>query len=98
MGELGTALRVDPSTATRSVAPLVEAGLVVRTTDPADGRRVLVRLTPKGRARLAKAVKRGQSLWEQLLEDFSHREREQFIEFIERLVATIDRIAGSGEE
>ena len=38
-GEIAQALGTDPSTVSRKVAALVDAGLVERRVDPADGRR-----------------------------------------------------------
>jgi DNA-binding MarR family transcriptional regulator len=48
MGELGNALSVPLSTATRIVDSLVERGYLERFSDPADRRVVRVRLTRKG--------------------------------------------------
>src|SRR4051812_33934163 len=45
MHEVAEKLGVDQSTATRTVGPLVERGLLDRTTDPLDGRYVVVGLT-----------------------------------------------------
>jgi DNA-binding MarR family transcriptional regulator len=50
--ELAARERVRRPTATRVVARLAEAGLVLRTADPADGRSSLVAATPEGRALL----------------------------------------------
>lgn len=45
----------DPSSVSVVVARLVERGLVARRRDPADGRRVVLSLTRRGRALLARA-------------------------------------------
>lgn len=50
VGSLGTRLGMDTGTIGPLLKRLVGAGLVTRTRDPADERRVLVDLTPKGRA------------------------------------------------
>jgi DNA-binding MarR family transcriptional regulator len=50
--ELAEIERVKRPTATRTLRVLVEAGLVDRAQDPADGRSALVSVTPDGRARL----------------------------------------------
>jgi DNA-binding MarR family transcriptional regulator len=44
--------RIQRPTATRTIAQLEQAGLVVRTADPADGRVVRVAITPHGTALL----------------------------------------------
>jgi DNA-binding MarR family transcriptional regulator len=49
-GELAGLLHVDPSTLTGLVSRLERRGLVARRSDPRDRRRVLLGLTPQGRA------------------------------------------------
>ena len=48
VGALGTRLGMDTGTITPLVKRLESAGMVTRTRDPADERRVLVNLTPSG--------------------------------------------------
>jgi DNA-binding MarR family transcriptional regulator len=50
VGALGNRLGMDTGTITPLVKRLAVAGLVTRTRDPADERRVLVDPTPRGRA------------------------------------------------
>src|SRR5688572_5509941 len=50
VGQLGARLDMDTGTITPLVKRLEAAGLVTRTRDPSDERRVLVDLTPQGRA------------------------------------------------
>jgi DNA-binding MarR family transcriptional regulator len=54
VGELGDRLDMDTGTITPLVKRLETAGFVTRNRDPADERRVLVDLTPRGRALDAK--------------------------------------------
>ncbi len=49
LGRLGTLLGIAPSTLTRNLARLEEAGLVRRSSDDSDGRAAQVELTEKGR-------------------------------------------------
>jgi len=49
-GEVSDILHLHPSTLTGVVQRLVERGLLLRRTDPADARRALLALTDKGRA------------------------------------------------
>ena len=48
--ELADIERVSPPSMSRTVASLVDLGLVVRNDDPADGRQVILSLTEAGRA------------------------------------------------
>ena len=50
VGVLGARLDIDTGTITPLLKRLDAAGLVTRTRDPADERRVLAELTPRGRA------------------------------------------------
>ena len=50
LSELGQRLGITPSTLTRNLARLEERGLVVRETDPVDGRAQRVLLSPAGQA------------------------------------------------
>lgn len=59
-----------------TVAGLTRLGLVVRSPDPADGRRILVSMTAEGRVRAqAKRVARGEQLLAALTHDFTAAER-----------------------
>lgn len=49
MQDVADRLGIDPSTATRTTAPLVDLGLLARATDPANRRFVVLRCTTKGR-------------------------------------------------
>ena len=49
-GELARIEEISAPSMTRTVNGLVDAGLVARETDPADGRRHLLSLTPEGHA------------------------------------------------
>jgi DNA-binding MarR family transcriptional regulator len=54
MGQLTAALHLPGPTATRVVDGLVDAALAYRLPDPADGRRVVVHASARGRAQLAR--------------------------------------------
>jgi DNA-binding MarR family transcriptional regulator len=55
IGELGERRNLSPSGVSRSVDRLAKIGLVERSANPADGRSLLVGLTPQGLARLRDA-------------------------------------------
>jgi DNA-binding MarR family transcriptional regulator len=65
LGRLGKLLGIAPSTLTRNLARLEEAGLVRRTSDESDGRGARVELTDKGR--------RARSRLESMEDDFARR-------------------------
>ena len=59
--ELATRLRIPPTSISRYIARLVDAGLAVRAPNPSDSRSYLLELTPEGRAivrRVAPRIRR----------------------------------------
>jgi MarR family transcriptional regulator, organic hydroperoxide resistance regulator len=78
VGALGDRLGMDTGTITPLVKRLAVAGLVTRTRDPADERRVLVDLTPRGRALeaevrgISEKIKSACQLTDQDLDDLRH--------------------------
>lgn len=61
-GELAEIERVSAPSMTRTVAGLVERGLVARTDDPQDRRQVIISLTKEGAA-LLKEIRRRRDAW-----------------------------------
>jgi DNA-binding MarR family transcriptional regulator len=61
-GELAEIEKVSAPSMTRTVAGLVERGLVERTDDPADRRQVILSLTPAG-VSLLKEIRRKRDAW-----------------------------------
>ncbi|MEO7126808.1 MAG: MarR family transcriptional regulator [Nakamurella sp.] len=61
-GDVATREGVKPPSATRVLASLEARGLITRTTDPDDGRQVMLAATPEGLARL-EADLRARDAW-----------------------------------
>ncbi|MEU3554125.1 MarR family winged helix-turn-helix transcriptional regulator [Streptomyces fragilis] len=92
---LAAGMGIDSSTVTRQVAPLVEAGLVRRTSHPEDGRAVVLDLSPRGRARLEEVRASRRQLMAELTEDWSEEERHSFCGLLTRMNdALSERMAG----
>ncbi|MFE1954125.1 MULTISPECIES: MarR family winged helix-turn-helix transcriptional regulator [Streptomyces] len=81
---LAASMGIDSSTVTRQVAPLVDTGLVKRTSHPEDGRAVVLQLSPRGLARLDEVRTSRRALMAELTEDWEPREREQFCALLTR--------------
>jgi DNA-binding MarR family transcriptional regulator len=92
MGDFADAMHVDPSTATRAIARLEQLGLAERTRDPDDRRVVLARPTSLGRRTVSSMLVRRSIGMERLLETFTDDEQAHFAEYLERLVAAVDRL------
>jgi DNA-binding MarR family transcriptional regulator len=84
---LAEAMGIDSSTVTRQVAPLVDTGLVKRTSHPEDGRAVVLALSPRGRGRLDEVRDSRRRLMAQVTEEWSTEEREVFTELLVRFNA-----------
>lgn len=88
-GEMGVkalaeGMGIDSSTVTRQVAPLVESGLVERTSHPEDGRAVVLALSTRGRKRLEEVRQSRRELMSMVTEDWSEQEREMFCDLLTR--------------
>ncbi len=90
MSELAEALRVEPSTATRAVQRLVNAGLAERISSPDDGRVVQVAITPQGRAVFEAVAERRGELLTFILKQYRRDELPIFADMLERFVVSID--------
>jgi len=96
--ELAAIERVKRPTATRTLRVLVEAGLVERTPDPADGRSALVSVTAAGRERLRRLRGRKNAYLARRMRDLPEddvRTLERAAEILERV---LEEPAKAGEE
>jgi len=99
MSELATALRVDPSTVTRTMHRMEAAGLARRAATEADGRVVTAHLTDEGRRLHALVAARRAAMVEAAFKDFTPDEREQLVDLLERFLAAVERnVAASGHD
>lgn len=83
---LGRLSGMDPATIQGVVWRLETRNLVMRTCDPSDRRRMLLRLTPHGERAVAQAIGKASSLNEVLLTSLTADEREMFLTMLKRLV------------
>ena len=81
---------VDRSTMTTQVRRLENLSLVDRTTDPADGRAVLVRATQTGAARHRQTKRTARSVYEVLLQDWSAEDLAAAERVARRLTSTLE--------
>lgn len=81
---LAASMGIDSSTVTRQVAPLVDTGLVKRTSHPEDGRAVVLQLSPRGQARLGEVRASRRQLMAELTRDWAPEERDTFTALLTR--------------
>jgi DNA-binding MarR family transcriptional regulator len=98
MGELAQALRVDASTATRTVARLADAGLVERQEGSADRRVVEIVATDAGRHLQAEMVRTATDTLAQILGAFEPDEAETLAGLMERLVDSLDAVVAAEKD
>lgn len=81
---LAAGMGIDSSTVTRQVAPLVDSGLVTRTSHPEDGRAVVLQLSPRGRAKLEEVRDSRRELMARVTDGWTESERESFCTLLTR--------------
>lgn len=93
LGALASAFGLDPSTITRQVKALEDAGLATRETDPSDRRASILDLTPEGRSALeaTRTYRRGRLF--EAMADWTDDERAEFGRLLEQFNHAVDRFA-----
>ncbi|MEU9232817.1 MarR family winged helix-turn-helix transcriptional regulator [Streptomyces subrutilus] len=89
---LAGGMGIDSSTVTRQVAPLVDGGLVKRTSHPEDGRAVVLALSPRGLARLEEVRSSRRELMARVTEEWSEEERESFTKLLTRFNLSLSEL------
>jgi DNA-binding MarR family transcriptional regulator len=92
LGALATAFGLDPSTITRQVQALEEAGLASRQTDPSDRRASLLDLTSTGREVLDRTRDFRRTRFFQAMEDWPEHDRREFGRLLEKFNTELDRL------
>jgi DNA-binding MarR family transcriptional regulator len=90
MHELAEHLHIDPSTATRTVAPLVEIELLVREPDPSNRRFVVLRCTATGSAVAARITRERRELMHKVLEPMDAQRRLLLADLLEEYLRLTD--------
>lgn len=94
---LAAGMGIDSSTVTRQVAPLVDSGLVKRTSHPEDGRAVVLQLSPRGLSRLEQVRSSRRELMELLTDGWSDEERTQFCALLTRFNVALYGAQSAGQ-
>ncbi|WP_323750583.1 MarR family transcriptional regulator [Marinobacter sp.] len=85
--QLGLNVGIDRASTTEVLQRLEKAGWILRRKCPDDGRRQLARLTPEGKALLAKVTANALRAHERTLEPLTKAERERFIRYMSKIVS-----------
>lgn len=95
MSDLAGALRVDPSTVTRTIQRMEALGLVERSPATDDARAVLVRRTPTGERRWADVAAIRRQNVSRLLATMSREDQLTMVRLLDRFVSGLEDVAGS---
>jgi DNA-binding MarR family transcriptional regulator len=93
LGALAAAFGLDPSTITRQVKSLEDAGLAVRETDSSDRRASILDLTAEGREILDSTRLHRRTRLYEAMSDWTPEERAEFGRLLERFNASVDRLS-----
>ncbi|MGO4613881.1 MarR family winged helix-turn-helix transcriptional regulator [Nocardia sp. 2YAB30] len=91
-GEVAERLDALPSSVTRHVKALADAGLVTTTPDPADRRAVLVEATEAGRAELRQFLQIGDQVFGAVVADWSAEDVVALTGLLDRLIESWARL------
>jgi DNA-binding MarR family transcriptional regulator len=92
VSELAGCMGLDASTASRHVRHLEDGGYLARTGDPGDRRASRVRLTPKGRGALARAMRARAAVVDRAIADWPDSDRATLGTLMTRLADSLDRL------
>lgn len=90
MHDLAKAMNLKPSTATMLVDRLVDLKMMARDRDGVDRRRVLVRLSTRGRKILDEVHSQKRKALQETFRHLNAAERQQYLELIEKLAARLE--------
>ena len=92
VSELATCMGLDTSTASRHVRNLEDGGYLARTGDPGDRRASRVRVTPKGRGALTRAMRARAAMVDRAIAGWSDKDRATLATLMTRLADSLDRL------
>jgi DNA-binding MarR family transcriptional regulator len=97
VSELAASMGLDTSTASRHVRQLEDGGYLARAGDPGDRRASRLRLTPKGRAALGRAMGARAALVDRAIADWRAEDRAALTTLMTRLADSLDRLTEDPE-
>ena len=94
LGEIAERLRMDAPTASRAVAQLLKRALVKAEGDRGDRRRLRLKLTPAGRARIGSLRELAAELRGAPVQGLTRDEEETLRTLLRRILSTMDGLIG----
>jgi DNA-binding MarR family transcriptional regulator len=93
VGGLAERLAVDPSVASRMVSDCVSNGYLEREASQRDGRRTVLRITPKGVALRGLFRRQQRQAFEYITRDWPEHERLEFARLLLKYIASTDMLS-----
>lgn len=91
IGEVAEYMAVEHSTASRTVANVVTAGLLTKTQDVEDQRRCVLALTDKGRKALADVTERRREMVAETVAGWPEADVDKLVDLLQQLVTDFER-------
>ncbi|OCB48895.1 MarR family transcriptional regulator [Mycobacterium vulneris] len=91
VGDVAEYMAVEHSTASRTVANVVAAGLLTKTQDTEDQRRCVLALTAAGRQALADVTERRQEMVAETVAGWPESDVDTLVDLLQQLVADFER-------
>jgi len=90
IAEMSDEMHISKSAVSQILGVMERKGYVKRETDPADRRRVIVQLTPEGRAIAEQMIVYADNAFSEMISRFGESNTEQFISLINKLADVLD--------
>ena len=98
VGEVARRFGVDKSTASRHLKKLQDGGLVEAIQDSTDARSALMRLTPRGTARLAEVRTARMEPLRRVFSAWPEQDRQELARLLARLNSDMDQVGEAGRD
>jgi homoprotocatechuate degradation regulator HpaR len=90
IGALSAQCQIHPASLSRMLPTLARAGLVTRRTDRADQRRVVISITPRGRALFRSVAPESETIYAAVERDFGARRMGELYRLLEQLIEALE--------
>ena len=90
--EISTAMKLSAARVAMVLRVLEGKGWIERNTDPADRRKVLVTITPKGRETIKELRKKAFENTEKLIEAVGEEDIKEYIRIVDRIIKAAEKI------
>ena len=87
---LSAQCQIHPASLSRMLPTLAGAGFIARRSDPVDQRRVVVSITPRGRALFRSVAPESEQVYSAVKRDFGAKRLRELYRLLDRLIETLE--------